>query len=192
LALGPPLRVWSEGPAPNGESWPSWEIIRYEFAPTPYITPDFRMTWYDGGKMPPREMIPLPETEMKDGKPEPVKITKNGTLYIGEKGVILASHGSPPQLLPKEQFKDYHVPVVAGDDHYQQWVRACKGVCKATGDFDYSGPLTETVLLGTIAVRFPGKKLEWNSTWMRFPNAPEANRFVHNPYRKGWAVRGLV
>jgi len=191
LALGPALRVWSDGPAPNSETYPTWEIIHCEFAPTPYTAPGFTMTWYDGGKRPPREMIPLPETEMKDGKPEPVKITTNGTLYIGERGVILCSHGGPPQLLPKEQWRDYRPPVVPGDDHYQQWVRACKGICAITGGFDYSGPLTETVPLGTIAVRFPGKKLEWNSKDLKFTNEPLANAFVHHRYREGWQLKGL-
>jgi predicted dehydrogenase len=183
LDLRAPLMVWSEGPECNGETFPSWEIIHYEFPQSAFTAgPTVRMTWYDGGKKPARELFPLPAE---------AKITDNGCLLIGDKGTLLCEHGAMPQILPQEKGKSLKLATVAGDDHYMQWTNACKGTSKATSHFDYAGPLTETVLLGTIAVRFPGEKLVWNSDKLKFDNSRAASELVHIKYRKGWKVKGL-
>jgi len=75
---------------------------------------------------------------------------------------------------------------------YQQWVDAIRGEGKTTSHFDYAGPLTETVLLGTIVCRFPGETLEWDAKQMKFSNNVEASKLVSSPYRKGWEVEGLT
>jgi predicted dehydrogenase len=181
--LAPAQRVWSDGPAPNGETFPSWGIIHYEFAGTKYTAGDtLQVTWYDGGKQPAAELAQLPP-----GKPLPA----NGSLFIGEKGVLLCPHGGKPVLLPGKDFGDHKIDLVSGKDHYAQWVDACKGNGTPTSNFDYSGPLTETVLLGTIAIRFPGKKLKWDTESLKVTNIKEANQYVHHGYRKGWDVKGL-
>jgi len=181
--LAPALRVWSDGPAPNSETYPRWGVIHYEFAGTKYTSSDtLRVTWYDGGKQPSPAMAQLPP-----GKSLP----SNGSLFIGEKGVLLCPHGGQPVLLPEEGFKDRKIDRVRGKGHYAQWVEACKGVGTPTANFDYSGPLTETVLLGTIAIRFPGQKLEWDSKSLTVTNIKEANQYVHHGYRQGWEVKGL-
>ena len=72
-------------------------------------------------------------------------------------------------------------------DHYQDWVRACKGGPKPLANFDYSGPLAEVVLQGCIAVR-TGKLLVWDGPNMKVTNHPEANKFIHQNYRKGWSL----
>ena len=69
--------------------------------------------------------------------------------------------------------------------HYLEWISACKGGPKALSNFDYSGPLTEMVLLGNVALR-SGKRLEWDAKNMRIPNAPEAEKFLRKDYRDGW------
>jgi predicted dehydrogenase len=182
LGFKAPVRVWSEGPATNGETFPEWQIIRYEFPSTRYTAgPTVPMTWHDGGKLPPRELVPLPEDQ---------KTPTNGCLLIGEKGTLLCEHGKMPVLLGAAAGRE--LEKVEGDNHYQQWANACKGQGKATGFFDYSGPLTETVLLGTIAVRFPNQKLEWNSSKLKVSNFADANQFVHKKYRAGWEVKGLA
>ena len=182
-ALAPARRVWSDGPAPNGETFPKWGIIHYEFAGTKYTAGDtLQVTWYDGGKRPPRELAQLPA-----GKSLP----SNGSLFVGEKGVLLCPHGGHPSLLPEETFKDHEVARKKGKGHYAQWVDACKGAGTPTSNFDYSGSLTETVLLGTIAIRFPGQKLEWDSRSLTVTNVEEANQYVHHGYRAGWEVEGL-
>ena len=75
--------------------------------------------------------------------------------------------------------------------HYSEWIDACKGTGTPSSNFDYSGPLTETVLLGTIAIRFPGQKLRWDTDALTVTNLEEANQYVHHEYRRGWDVPGL-
>ena len=140
------------------------------------------MTWYDGGKKPPEELAPLPRGE---------SLPDNGSLFIGEKGVLLCRHGGSPRLLPTDQYADFQIDAVAGSDHYMQWTNACKGADKAMSHFDDAGPLTETVLLGTIAIRFPGQEIEWNSEELAVTNVSAANEFVRKSYRDGWEVKGL-
>ena len=72
-----------------------------------------------------------------------------------------------------------------------QFVEACRGNGKTSTPFDYSGPLTESVLLGCLATRFPKKTLEWDAAALEITNAKEANAFVRRKYRKGWEVKGL-
>ena len=184
LELGAPRWVWSDGPAPNGETWPEWETIHWEFEPTEWTAGDtVVVTWYDGGKKPRRELA-----DLEDGE----KLPSNGSLYIGEKGQILCRHGGEPVLLPAKDFAESTVEKVPGDDHYQQWTKACLGEGTTTSHFDYAGPLTETVLLGTIAVQYPGDKLGWNSDALRIENHDGANHFVTKPYREGWAPARLA
>ena len=83
------------------------------------------------------------------------------------------------------------MPKLDDVDHYLQWTNAIRGEGKTTSHFDYAGPLTETVLLGTIASRFPDQQLEWDSANLRFTNVAKANDYVRQPYRKGWEVAGL-
>lgn len=183
LELGAPSLVWYEGPTPKPETFPKSETIHYEFPGTKYTAGDkVRMTWYDGGLLPDAALAPLPAG---------AKMPSNGILIIGEKGVILNEHGGGPQLLPKEKFADYKLPELESRDHYLQWTNAIRGEGKTTSHFDYAGPLTETVLLGTIASRFPNQQLTWDSSNLRFTNNSQANNFVRQPYRKGWEVAGL-
>jgi hypothetical protein len=106
--------------------------------------------------------------------------------------VLLCEHGRNPRLLPETQFAESKIELVAEDNHYQQWTKACKGLGSATSHFDYAGPLTETVLLGTIAIRFPEQMLEWDTETMKVTNLEAANPFVTKSYRQGWEVKGLT
>ena len=81
--------------------------------------------------------------------------------------------------------------MVETTDHYKQWVDAIKGHGKPSSHFDYAGPLCETVLLGCVASRVPGARLEWDSQHARFRNNAAANALLHQEYRKGWEVDGL-
>ncbi|MBL6763619.1 MAG: Gfo/Idh/MocA family oxidoreductase [Verrucomicrobiae bacterium] len=184
LALGAPKQVWSTGPVTNGETYPEWETIHYEFPGTEYCSGDtVRMTWYDGGKKPSTSLLPGGTDK---------NLPSNGCLLVGELGVLLCPHGGRPELWPKSVFADTKLIEVAGDDHYMQWTNACKGIGTTSSTFDYSGPLTETVLLGTVAVRFPNEKLSWDSAALQITNKPEANRFLTKNYRAGWGVPGVA
>ena len=114
----------------------------------------------------------------------------NGTLFIGEDGMLLADYGSL-KLLPEEKFTDFKAPeqsIEKSPGQQAEWIRACKGdkrepLC----NFAYAGPLTEANHLGNVAYR-AGKKLEWNAKEMKIPNAPEAEKFLGRKYREGWSL----
>jgi hypothetical protein len=96
-----------------------------------------------------------------------------------------------PQLLPvdlHEQAKAVAKPMQRSPGHYEEWVQACKGGKRPVANFDYSGPMTETVLLGVLAMRAPGSRLEWDSENLQVRNAAELNQYVHTEYRKGWTL----
>ena len=104
---------------------------------------------------------------------------------------MLLPHIGMPVLLPEAQFKDFPMPVHETNNHYHQFVEAVMGNGKTTTSFDYSGPLTEAVLLGPLSTRFPKTTLNWDSDKLNFTNQAEANQYVRNKYRKGWTVKGL-
>ena len=98
----------------------------------------------------------------------------------------------PPHLYPEEKFKDYPKPALEPLDHYHEFVEAALGnVEKAGANFDFAGSLTEAVLLGNVANRFPGKTLEWNAEKLKFANNRDANEYLRRRYRRGWRVKGL-
>ncbi|MFN0055587.1 MAG: Gfo/Idh/MocA family protein [Planctomycetales bacterium] len=170
-----------EGNKLNFDSFPIAATIFYEF-PARGNLPPVRMTWYDGGLMPPTP------TEMPAGQ----RLPDNGVLYVGSKGKMYhSSHGGMPQVLPvslQEQAQGIAKTMPRSPGHYEEWVQACRGGAKPMASFDYSGPLTETVLLGVLALRAPGTRLEWDSANLKVKNAPEVNQYVHTEYRKGWEL----
>ncbi|MDQ1256064.1 MAG: hypothetical protein QG656_660, partial [Candidatus Hydrogenedentes bacterium] len=112
-------------------------------------------------------------------------------LLLGEEGAMLLPHYDEAILLPDEKYKDHPRPAVSPKTHYNEWVNACLGEEHADANFDYSGPLTEAILLGNVAVRVKEKTLEWDAPGMRFPNAPEADALLRRGYREGWHIEGL-
>ena len=185
LELGPAQSVKYEGPTPTKETFPEWERIHYDFNGTKYTSEqNFRMIWYDGKKKP---------TAEETGLPTKIKIPDNGIILVGEKATLMTKHGSNhlPDLFVDGKKEPYPLPTPRGDDHYRQWVSAIRGEETPSSSFDYSGPMTETVLLGTIACRFPERKLNWDSDQLRFTNSQEANHLIRQAYRKGCEVEGL-
>ena len=89
------------------------------------------------------------------------KVNDQGSIYIGSEGVLYSPYIAAPVLLPAERFRNYKLPTPGAQNHYLQFVEACRGNGKTSAPFDYSGPLTEMVLLGCLATRFPKKTLEW-------------------------------
>ena len=166
---------------PNFDSFPIAAIITYEF-PARGQLPPVKMTWYDGGLMPPTP------SEMTAGQ----RLPDNGVLYVGSKGKMYhSSHGGMPQLLPgslTEQSRSVPKSIERSPGHYEEWYQALKGGKRPVDNFDYAGPMTETVLLGVLSLRSPGNRLEWDSDQMKVKNAPELNQFVHKEYRAGWTL----
>ncbi len=165
----------------NFESYPIAGLMYYEF-PARGSLPPVKMTWYEGGLMP-----PTPD-EMSNGQ----RLPGNGVLYVGSKGKMYhGSHGGMPQLLPAglmEEARTVPKTLPRSPGHHNEWLLACKGQGTAVSNFGYSGPMTETVLLGVLAQRSPGQRLEWDSERMKVKNAPELNAFVHKEYRDGWSL----
>ena len=186
LELGQPERLWSEGPPPNGETYPAWSRVRYRFEATPHTVPEgLKLTWYDGGKKAPEHVL------APYGVGGAGEVWSNACLFLAREGALLASPYNRPRVLPEERFRGMPMPTLEPVNHWHQWVDACSGVGRASAPFDYAGLLTEVALLGNVALRFPEESLSWDAGRMRFPNKPAADVFLRRRYRSGWGVRGL-
>ena len=101
--------------------------------------------------------------------------------------MLIADYGRF-KVYPEDKFADVKRPRLPhGLSHAQEWITACKTGSQTGCHFDYAGPLTETVLLGTVAYR-AGKRLEWDSADMKITNVAEANELVRREYREGWTL----
>ena len=182
LQLSAPLSIRSEGPAPNEWNWAIDSKIHYIFGGTRYTAEKtLPVTWYDGAQKPPDEIAA--QLSVK-------RLPDQGSVFIGTDGFVLLPHVGRPQLYPLDKFKGYVLPEIEAEDHWQQFVSACLGKGKTSASFDYAGPLTEAVLLGDVASRFPQTTLKWNTARQEFDLAV-ANHFVRRTYRNGWSVKGL-
>jgi len=184
LKLGIPTSVEAESSGDNRETYPAWSIIRFQFAAREKL-PEARLTWYDGGKVPAKELFEgatLPKNE----------IPKNGTLMIGDKGkiVLMDWNANNFQMLPADKFADFKGPdssIPRSEGHYKEWIAACKGGPAAMSNFEYASRLTETVLLGNLALRC-GKRIDWDAKAMKAKGCPEADALIKPSYRSGWTL----
>lgn len=179
LGLTAPLTVMADSSGLNKEVWYTWSTVTYEFPGTEYTSGQtLRLTWYDGaGKLPPRDKL---------GLNADVKLPGAGSLLLGEKGSLLIPHVAMPQLLPAETFAGYKIEPLPSLNHYTGWADACRGEGRTGSPFEYAGSLTETVLLGTVAIRVPGETLKWDATALKVINSPVADGLLRKTYRKGW------
>uniref|UniRef100_A0A7C2K174 Gfo/Idh/MocA family oxidoreductase n=1 Tax=Schlesneria paludicola TaxID=360056 RepID=A0A7C2K174_9PLAN len=161
------------------ETYPKFCVVKYEFGPRGNYGP-CTLYWYEGGKRPPESLHPG------------VQQKASGSLVIGEKGSIYSDsdyHGTY-QMLPLDKWQDFKKPeVVVSPGHFTEFANAIKeGKPElAMSNFDYAGRLTETVLLGNVALR-AGKKVEWDAVNLRIKNDEAANRFITREYRSGWGL----
>src|SRR5262245_66311235 len=112
-------------------------------------------------------------------------------MFSGTEGSLLIPHGYPPQLFPEEKFKGVQRPDLPPRNHYHLFVDACLGGENTESHFAQTGPMTESILLGTVAIRVPGQNIEWDSAHQRVTNKAEANRFLKRTYRRGWHTAGI-
>ena len=180
LALTAPSSIRSDGGAPNGDNWGLDSQVRYIFPGTKHTTETLTLFWYDGDKRPPAEVKAL------IGKRP---LSDQGSIYIGNEGVLYAPYIDPPVLLPADKFKDVKLPNPGGNDHYLQFVEACRGNGKTSAPFDYSGPLTESVLLGCLATRFPKTTLEWDPVGVESHQCQRGQRVCSPPLSQGLGGR---
>jgi predicted dehydrogenase len=166
------------------DSFPQASIVRYEFPARDSRGP-VKLSWYDGGLRPAKPDAFEPGRPIGEGRSSAIIIGDNGIIRYGQ-------YGDSPRIIPEPKMQAYKlppktIPRIEGS-HEQDWVRACKGGPPACSNFDYAGPFTEMVLLGNIALRFPGQRLEWDGQNMKVTNLPEANEYVHRQYRTGWTL----
>jgi len=183
LKLGAPTCVYASSTALYKETLPLASCVHYEF-PARGDMPPVKLHWYDGGLMPAR-----PE-ELEDGRE---LNREDGLIFVGDKGKLMVEGwgGSSPRLIPEKRMQEYKRPpktLPRSIGHHKEWIEACKTGSATRSSFDFAGPLTETVLLGTICVRVGGRKLIWDSENMKFTNAPGVNKYLHYDYRQGWAL----
>jgi predicted dehydrogenase len=181
LALGAPQTIEAEAPAMNDDTWSPWCKISYQFPGTPRTSGDsLPLTWYDGeGRKPDRAML---------GLPDEYELPHAGSVLLGDEGTMVIPHWAEPRLFPEEKFRNFAMPQLQDVDHFTTWVDACLGDGQTTSHFGYAGPLTETVLLGVIANRFPREQLQWDGRTGEFTHHADATARLGKEYRRGWAL----
>ena len=191
LGLDVPLTIKNNCRKPNQFGFPENNKVTYEFPGTKYTTESFKWIWNDGPGAPKNHKdLKLPNNE---------KLPLQGAMFIGEKGRFLLPHFMElPKLIVDGKYKKIDISSLEKSGqitdkpirdygaeshlHYHQFVDACLGKDKCSAPFSYSAKLTETILLGVIAGRFPGKKLHWDNNTARFKEE-KANKFLDAPYR---------
>jgi len=167
------------------ETAPVASIIRYQF-PARENMPPVKLNWFDGGLLPPRPDELEPERGMGG----------SGVIFVGDKGKIMCGeYSNDPRIIPESKMKAYkqpaqtipRIPLGRLGGHEADWIRACKDGKPAGSNFEYAGPMTETALLGNVAIRVE-KRLDWDGMKMKAKNAPEADKFIHHQYRDGWSL----
>jgi hypothetical protein len=180
LDLPAPRTVQAETSPVNPDTGPAWSVIRYEFPGTAYTAPQFDMVWYDGGRRPPRDLLPSDRHAQ----------WLNGVLFLGDQGTLVVDYENMPELHPVEKFRDFKIQIEPEDNHYLQWTEACKDHGHTSTPFSYAGPLTEMVLLGNVATRL-GQTIEWDAVELTAKGLPQADALIRRAYRSGWDVPGL-
>lgn len=183
LKLKAPIWAKTSCRQPTGVGHPERNKVEYEFPGTKYTTEKLMWTWYDGRMAPPN----IRQFKLPIG----VKLPGQGSLFVGEGGIMILPHIAEAQLYPESKFADYKYPRIVDRDHYHEWVNACLGKGKTSAPFDFGGPLTEALLLGVVANRFPGQQLKWDADEMKVTNNRDANKLIRRKYRDEFAVEGL-
>ncbi len=182
LDLAAPIAVEAKDSGLGKETYPAWQIITWQFAARGN-QPALKMAWYDGGKMPAKPQDLDADYDLPD----------NGILFIGEKGTIQCGGWSgPPRLFPASRRQGFEPPpktIPRSIGHRPEWIKACKDKRPedAKAGFAYSGPFTEALLVGSLAVRLQ-QRIEWDAANLRASNAPQADALIHKQYRAGFGI----
>ncbi len=185
LDLGHPTTVHASATEFTEDSFPVASIVHYQF-PARGKKPPVKLSWYDGGLTPPRPEELEEGRRMGDGG--------GGVIFVGDNGKLMCStYGENPRLIPETFMKEYKRPektIPRSPGIHKEWVEAIKANKKSTTDFSYSGPLTEMMLLGNVAILCKDKNvaLQWDAEKMEISNLSEANDFLHTEYRDGWTL----
>ncbi len=181
LDLGYPTTVETQSTPYNKATYPMATTTYYEF-PARGALPPVKITWYDGGLLPPKPED-LGEEEFDKG---------GGVLYIGSKGKLLhGTYAQNPRLLPAKFAASTPKPPQTfkriTTSHEMNWIDAIRGRQEVTCPFSYAAKLTEVMLLGVVALN-AGKKIHYDGANMKITNAPDAEQFLRRQYRQGWSL----
>ncbi len=175
LDLGHARAVEADGPPVHPEHAPDRLTVRWDH-PARGERPAVRLTWYGQGRPGDVARGQIPEWGA-------------GVLFVGARGMLIADYNNH-QLLPEKDFADFQRPdpfIPESIGHHKEWTEACKTGGRTTCGFDYTGPLSETVLLGNVAYR-AGTRIEWDAKNLKTTNAPEAAQYLRRRYREGWSL----
>ena len=140
-----------------------------------------KLTWYAGGlRAPHPELMPKDKT-----------LPNRGSMYIGEKGIMVYRVRKEPELYPaslNEKLSRHKPTLEPTNGHHRDWVDAIKGGMPASSNFDYATRLTEITLLGVLSLRMGGKKIYWDAENMKAKGMPEADQFIRETVRQGWEM----
>lgn len=186
LKLTAPLRVRQTGDGSDGPLWGRRRQVELIFRGSDITAgKTVKVTWHDGDLRPDASRIPLPNGVEQ--------LHESGSCWIGETGHIYKNYRrGKPIVLPEKNFPAEKYPTdIPPQNHYHDWVDAILKGRKSIADFSHGGPLTETVLVGALADRFPKQWLKWNRKALKFTNNAEATALVRRAYRDEWRVPGL-
>jgi predicted dehydrogenase len=174
---------WKDDPRRRADTWPQSDHILWTFPGNEMTAEDeLVIEWHDGKFLPPREIRQIIERE---------NYPTECALVLGTEGAMLIPRGNEPELFPSKKFKDHPRPELPPRDHYHHYIDACLGGEPTESHFAQTGPMTEAILLGTVAIRAPDVTLQWNAANMKLPNHPAAEEYLRRTYRPGWQVAGL-
>jgi predicted dehydrogenase len=183
LGLGSPSSVTSSGPAASMETFAADSDITYTFPGTEFTTESLKMRWTDGSG-------PSRPDASRASLPEGVSLPGAGSFLVGEKGVMVIPHWSTPRLYSAGKTMEAEIIPMQDRNHYHEWSDACRGEGETSTPFSYSSPLTEAVLVGTIATSSPGREFRWDAEKLSFGDE-ELDQLVERDYREGWSVNSL-
>ena len=188
LGLGAPISAMADVEGESNDEWPSAETVTLTFdGGTIGAEKTFQLKWYDGGRIPSATVSPhLP----KDWKP-PADGADGGMLVVGTDATVYHAYNGETKIFPESASGNFPMFKLGPLNHWHNWVDAAMGKGSTAANFDFAGPMTETVLLGTVAARFPGTELYWDAKAMKVTNLEAANAFVKPTYRAGFKVAGL-
>ena len=194
LDLRDPISVQARSSGHNKDSYPQWSVITYEFAANAK-RPALKLFWYDGGERPSNDLLPPKDEIIKFLKltPKKYKPASSGCLVIGEKGNLYTPNDYGAKYMLTNNLTEPQVTFPESPGHFDEWINAIKGGPAPMSNFpNYSGPLTETVLLGNLAVwaasSGEGKKIEWDAKNLKTKNAPEVEHIIKMQYREGYTL----
>ena len=174
---------WKNSPARRADTWPQSDHITWIFPGTSNTAKDeITVEWFDGLIYPPEEA-----QKWYPGKTYPPE----SALMVGTEGAVLIPNGSGAMLLPRDKYKGIAQPKLDPRNHYHHFLDAIIGIAKNESYFEQTGPMTETILLGTVAIRNPGETLYWDPKKPAVTNNHAAHNLLRRKYRDGWGVAGV-